>query len=69
MFFIGGKSLPVNHAQKVFPNGTLVVENVQPGADAGQYTCIARNKQGQSARKTVNVKVSGLFLLSRYLSH
>uniref|UniRef100_T1IX56 Down syndrome cell adhesion molecule n=1 Tax=Strigamia maritima TaxID=126957 RepID=T1IX56_STRMM len=53
----GGRSLPVNLRQLVFPNGTLVIEEVQREADSGTYTCLARNNQGQSAKSDVDVAV------------
>uniref|UniRef100_T1IRM3 Down syndrome cell adhesion molecule-like protein Dscam2 n=1 Tax=Strigamia maritima TaxID=126957 RepID=T1IRM3_STRMM len=53
----GETRLPVSHLQVVFPNGTLKVLSVQRGDDAGIYTCIARNKQGQSARREMEVMV------------
>ncbi|XP_058804449.1 cell adhesion molecule Dscam2 isoform X4 [Phymastichus coffea] len=49
--------LPINRRQKVFPNGTLIIENVERMADQATYTCVARNAQGYSARGTLEVQV------------
>ena len=34
--------MPINRRQQVFPNGTLIVENVQRSLDQGTYTCVAK---------------------------
>ena len=31
--------LPINRRQRVFPNGTLVVDNVQRNTDQGKFSC------------------------------
>ncbi|XP_076672508.1 Down syndrome cell adhesion molecule 1 isoform X13 [Andrena cerasifolii] len=49
--------LPINRKQKVFPNGTLIIENVERMSDQATYTCVARNAQGYSARGTIEVQV------------
>ncbi|XP_044018844.1 Down syndrome cell adhesion molecule-like protein Dscam2 isoform X46 [Aphidius gifuensis] len=49
--------LPINGKQKVFPNGTLIIENVERHSDQATYTCVARNAQGYSARGTLEVQV------------
>ncbi|XP_076629339.1 cell adhesion molecule Dscam1-like isoform X16 [Colletes latitarsis] len=49
--------LPINRKQKVFPNGTLIIENVDRMSDQATYTCVARNAQGYSARGTLEVQV------------
>ena len=51
--------LPINRKQKVFPNGTLIIENVERMTDQATYTCVARNAQGYSARGTLEVQVMG----------
>lgn len=56
--------LPINRKQKVFPNGTLIIENVERMSDQATYTCVARNAQGYSARGTLEVQVMGKFLCS-----
>ncbi|XP_068085343.1 cell adhesion molecule Dscam1 [Anabrus simplex] len=52
-----GRQLPINRKQKVFPNGTLIIENVERLSDQATYTCVARNAQGYSARGTLEVQV------------
>ncbi|XP_068990773.1 Down syndrome cell adhesion molecule 1 isoform X1 [Neodiprion pinetum] len=49
--------LPINRKQKVFANGTLIIENVERMSDQATYTCVARNAQGYSARGTLEVQV------------
>ncbi|XP_046679186.1 Down syndrome cell adhesion molecule-like protein Dscam2 isoform X3 [Homalodisca vitripennis] len=51
-----GRELPDDLRQKVI-GGTLMISPVQKSADAGVYTCWARNKQGQSARRSGEVAV------------
>jgi hypothetical protein len=43
----------------VFPNGTLVISDVQRKEDAATYTCMARNDEGYSARSDLEVTVMG----------
>lgn len=57
-----GRVLPINGKQKVFPNGTLIIDNVERLSDQAVYTCVARNAQGYSARGTLEVQVMGKFL-------
>ena len=59
----GGRVLPMNRRQQVFPNGTLIVENVQRSADQGTYTCVAKNDQGFSAKGNLDVQVMGELIL------
>jgi len=54
-----GAILPVNRRQRVYPNGTLVIEHAQRPADAGTYTCQAQNRQKHTARRDVEVQVLG----------
>ncbi|KAG8200000.1 hypothetical protein JTE90_006239, partial [Oedothorax gibbosus] len=49
--------LPLNHRQKVFPNGTLLVRNVEKLSDTGPYKCSASNSDGISAENSLFVKV------------
>uniref|UniRef100_T1JAL9 Down syndrome cell adhesion molecule-like protein Dscam2 n=1 Tax=Strigamia maritima TaxID=126957 RepID=T1JAL9_STRMM len=49
--------LPVNRRQRVFPNGTIIIQNVQPELDPGKYTCVIRNPQRLTARRDVEVVV------------
>ncbi|KAJ8960259.1 hypothetical protein NQ318_003984 [Aromia moschata] len=52
-----GQVLPVNRRQRVYSNGTLVVEQTQRREDAGTYTCQAQNRQRNTARRDVEVQV------------
>ena len=54
-----GRQLPFNDRQNVYPNGTLVILDVQRKEDAASYTCIARNDEGYSARSDLAVTVMG----------
>lgn len=54
-----GQTLPVNRRQRVYANGTMVVEQTQKGIDDGTYTCQAQNRQRNSARRDVEVQVIG----------
>ncbi|CAB3223434.1 unnamed protein product [Arctia plantaginis] len=49
--------LPINRKQKVFSNGTLVIENVERMSDEATYTCVAKNSQGYTAKGTLEVQV------------
>jgi hypothetical protein len=51
--------LPNDLRQKVQSDGTLVISPVEKTTDAGVYTCTAKNKQGQSARRSGEVAVIG----------
>lgn len=55
----GGRELPEDLRQKVLPDGTLQINPVEKKADSGVYTCWARNKQGQTARRSGEVTVIG----------
>ncbi|XP_026677051.1 Down syndrome cell adhesion molecule-like protein Dscam2 [Diaphorina citri] len=55
----GVQQLPLNRRQKVFPNGTLLIENVQKDHDRGVYWCTATNKQGRSSSQNVHISVTG----------
>ena len=59
-----GRQLPINDRQRVFQNGTLIIEDVQRNEDAATYTCIARNAEGYSARSDLEVTVMGEYSLS-----
>ncbi|XP_074036525.1 Down syndrome cell adhesion molecule 1 isoform X49 [Leptinotarsa decemlineata] len=52
-----GRLLPINRKQKVFPNGTLIIENVERTSDQATYDCVAKNSQGYSARGSLEVQV------------
>lgn len=59
--FADGRLLPINRKQKVFPNGTLIIENVERTSDQATYVCVAKNSQGYSARGSLEVQVMGKF--------
>lgn len=54
-----GQQLPVNRRQRVYANGTLVVEQAQRREDAGTYTCQASNKQRNTSRRDVELQILG----------
>ncbi|XP_066145676.1 cell adhesion molecule Dscam1 isoform X23 [Euwallacea fornicatus] len=55
-----GRLLPINRKQKVFPNGTLIIENVERASDQATYVCVAKNSQGYSARGSLEVQVMAI---------
>uniref|UniRef100_A0A8D8TGN3 Down syndrome cell adhesion molecule-like protein Dscam2 n=1 Tax=Cacopsylla melanoneura TaxID=428564 RepID=A0A8D8TGN3_9HEMI len=61
-----GRTLPINRKQKVFPNGTLIIENVERLSDQATYTCVAKNAQGYSSRGTLEVQVMVLPRISPF---
>lgn len=60
------RALPINRKQKVFPNGTLIIENVERNSDQATYTCVAKNAEGYSARGALEVQVMGKQSRSSY---
>uniref|UniRef100_A0A336KS01 CSON014681 protein n=1 Tax=Culicoides sonorensis TaxID=179676 RepID=A0A336KS01_CULSO len=54
------RPLPINRKQKVFPNGTLIIENVERNSDQATYTCVAKNSEGYSARGAIEIQVMAL---------
>lgn len=56
---VDNRQLPINRKQKVFPNGTLIIENVERNSDQATYTCVAKNSEGYTARGTLEVAVMG----------
>lgn len=60
------RQLPINRKQKVFPNGTLIIENVERNSDQATYTCVAKNSEGYTARGTLEVAVMGRGLPDGY---
>ncbi|KAL3200832.1 hypothetical protein MRX96_013100 [Rhipicephalus microplus] len=52
-----GRWLPQNHRQRSFPNGTLVVNQVQRGQDSGTYGCTATDPDGNMAGGELTVRV------------
>jgi hypothetical protein len=59
LFVPEGTVLPMNRRQRVYSNGTLIIEHAQRQADAGTYTCQAQNRQKHTARRDVEVQVIG----------
>ena len=55
------RQLPINDRQRVFDNGTLIIEDVQRSEDAATYTCVARNERGFSANSKLEVSVMGKY--------
>lgn len=56
-WFRNATKLPVNHRQKVFPNGTLQVSELNELLDGGQYACQARQgRQLASSQTHVTIK-------------
>ncbi|XP_065340090.1 cell adhesion molecule Dscam1-like isoform X3 [Cloeon dipterum] len=53
----GDLSLPANPRQRVFPNGTLLIKNVEGSVDSGQYSCVVSNTQGQSAQSSLGLDI------------
>ncbi|KAL9920283.1 Down syndrome cell adhesion molecule 1 isoform 15-T15 [Glossina fuscipes fuscipes] len=60
------RALPINRKQKVFPNGTLIIENVERNSDQATYTCVAKNAEGYSARGSLEVQVMELPQLEQF---
>ncbi|XP_054281239.1 cell adhesion molecule Dscam2-like [Macrosteles quadrilineatus] len=52
-----GRRLPLNRRQRVFPNGTLLLDNVQRDPDSGEYRCTAENKQGRTSSQQLHLSV------------
>ncbi|CAN7938995.1 unnamed protein product, partial [Ixodes hexagonus] len=52
-----GRALPQNHRQRTFPNGTLVISDVQRAVDSGWYSCVAKDPDGNSAKRQVALDV------------
>lgn len=63
-FRVDGRVLPINRKQKVFKNGTLIIENVERSSDQATYVCVAKNAQGYSARGSLEVQVMGEYNFS-----
>ncbi|XP_054926804.1 cell adhesion molecule Dscam1-like isoform X1 [Dermacentor andersoni] len=60
-----GRKLPFHHRQKVFANGTLLVLDTTV-QDAGKYTCVAANEEGQTASASLHVAVKVPPLIERF---
>lgn len=59
---LDNRQLPINRKQKVFSNGTLIIENVERSSDQATYTCVARNAQGHTAKGNLEVQVMGMLI-------
>ncbi|XP_055948841.1 cell adhesion molecule Dscam2-like isoform X4 [Argiope bruennichi] len=57
LFVADGRPLPHNHRQKTFPNGTLVIEDLQRSRDGGKYHCVAENNRSRTARRDVSLNI------------
>nr|XP_042908765.1 Down syndrome cell adhesion molecule-like protein Dscam2 isoform X1 [Parasteatoda tepidariorum] len=42
----GGRALPINQRQRIYPNGTFQIVDVHPSEDNGQYSCEVSSNQG-----------------------
>jgi len=62
IYSLDNRQLPINRKQKVFPNGTLIIENVERSSDQATYTCVARNAQGHTAKGNLEVQVMGMLI-------
>lgn len=69
LFSSDGQTLPINRRQKAYANGTLIIEQLQRAEDAGTYTCMAQNKQKQTARRNVEIQVLSKFSFRLFLCH
>ncbi|XP_054713433.1 cell adhesion molecule Dscam2-like [Uloborus diversus] len=52
-----GRPLPHNHRQKTFPNGSLIIEDLQRTNDGGIYQCVAENNRSRTARRDVSLNI------------
>ncbi|GIY86612.1 down syndrome cell adhesion molecule-like protein Dscam2, partial [Caerostris extrusa] len=52
-----GILLPLHHRQKVSHGGTLSIQSVQRAADQGEYSCVVRSVDGETATGTTFVSV------------
>ncbi|XP_074595893.1 cell adhesion molecule Dscam1-like isoform X2 [Brevipalpus obovatus] len=53
----GNRQLPLNRRQTVYPNGTLIVQNVARDEDEGEYKCLIRDKDGRTAERSAHIRV------------
>jgi len=49
LIIIDNHRLPFNHRQKVYPNGTLTISEVERSADEGKYKCTALGSASRSS--------------------
>ena len=57
-----GVRLPISQRQRLYPNGTFIVDEVSKETDEGQYSCTAKDRQGRSDSQTLSLRVMGKFL-------
>jgi len=57
----GTRQLPINRRQTVYPNGTLIVQNVVRDEDEGEYKCLIRDIDGRTAERSAHIRVLGKF--------
>ncbi|KAL1110232.1 hypothetical protein AAG570_008309 [Ranatra chinensis] len=48
---------PINSKHHLYSNGTLLLKNIDPKSDKGEFSCTVRNQQGQSASNKIYVEV------------
>lgn len=71
LFLISGdKRLPLNHRQKIFPNGTLIITDPDRRYDEGKYTCFVTGsydpKDNKVASSSTFLSILGKNSLQRY---
>ncbi|XP_022247273.1 Down syndrome cell adhesion molecule homolog isoform X1 [Limulus polyphemus] len=56
----GSRRIPDNQRQRIFPNGSLVISNINSEQDEGHYECSGSTQNGQLQRKVMmlNVRVA-----------
>ncbi len=55
--FSDGYELPSDGRQKVFPNGTLIIEQAMKTTDEGYYTCTATSRRDDQHSGNVHIQV------------
>jgi len=55
--YTDNQRLPFNHRQKVYPNGTFILTDVDKHTDQGIYKCQAYNKDGKTASSILSLQV------------
>lgn len=57
LLYSDNQRLPFNHRQKVYPNGTFILTDVEKNTDEGLYRCQANGKDGKTASSSLSVSV------------
>lgn len=52
-----GYELPSDGRQKVFPNGTLIIDQAMKSTDEGYYTCTAFSRRDEAHSGNVHIQV------------